>query len=148
VDFRREAQRSRTGKNGAPPSGFAQRRACLLLSLIVLVWNVGATGRHFLSGGSPRLVSAAATDGAVTDPSGPLTAKQNYLLGIKVDINRASLAEIEGLPGISPKVAESVLETRKRLGGFRRPVDLLQVKGIKEKRLKKILPFLLEFPNN
>lgn len=93
-------------------------------------------------------MSAAATDGDVTDPSGPLTAKQNYLLGKKVDINRASLAEIEGLPGISPKVAESVLETRKRLGGFRRPVDLLQVKGIKEKRLKKILPFLLEFPNN
>jgi len=65
-----------------------------------------------------------------------------------VDINKASLAEIEGLPGISTKVAESVVETRNRLGGFRCPEDLLQVKGIKEKRLKNILPFLVQFPNN
>jgi DNA uptake protein ComE-like DNA-binding protein len=34
------------------------------------------------------------------------------------------------------------------MGRFRKPQDLLQVKGIKEKRLKKILPFLVEFPNN
>jgi len=131
MDCRREAQ---SGK------------ACLVLSLIVLVWNAGATGRHFIFTGSPPAVSAI--DCTATEPAGPLTAKQNYLLGKRVDINRASLAEIEGLPGISCKVAESVVETRKRLGGFRRPEDLLQVKGIKEKRLKKILPFLVQFPNN
>jgi competence protein ComEA len=65
-----------------------------------------------------------------------------------VDINKASLAEIEQLPGISRQVAESVVETRSRLGGFRRPEDLLQARGIKERRLKKILPFLVQFPNN
>jgi competence protein ComEA len=65
-----------------------------------------------------------------------------------VDINRASLDEIQGLPGISRKVAEAVVESRKRLGGFRRPEDLLRVKGIKEKRLEKILPFLVQFTNN
>jgi competence ComEA-like helix-hairpin-helix protein len=77
-----------------------------------------------------------------------LTVKQGYLLGKRVDINRAGVEEIEGLPGISRGVAESVVETRKRLGGFRRPEDLLKVRGIKGKLLKKILPFLVQFHNN
>lgn len=128
--------------------GARSGKACLLLSLIVLVWNVGATGRHFLPAGSPSIIDPGRFEQAPAVPEGQLSAKQNYLLGKRVDINRASLAEIEGLPGISRTTAESVIETRNRLGRFRSPRDLLQVKGIKEKRLKKILPFLVEFPNN
>lgn len=128
--------------------GARNGKACLLLSLIVLVWNVGATGRHYLASGSPGPADAGRFEPAPAIPAGQLSVKQNYLLGNKVDINRASLAEIEGLPGISRKTAESVIETRDRLGGFRSSRDLLQVKGIKEKRLKKILPFLVKFPNN
>jgi competence protein ComEA len=98
---------------------------------------------------SASLVSQLpAVDCTLTGYPGPLTTKQKYLLGKRVDINKASLEEIEGLPGISTKVAESVIETRNRLGGFRRPEDLLKVKGIKEKRLNKLLPFLVKFPNN
>jgi competence ComEA-like helix-hairpin-helix protein len=146
------------GSKGEAKTG----KACLLLSLIVLVWNVGVTARHLLYAGSPSLLitnmfepalkdfpgGLPAADCAATGPQGPLSVKQNFLLGKRVDINLASLAEIEGLPGISRKVAESVIETRKRLGRFRKPQDLLQVNGIKEKRLKKILPFLVQFPNN
>jgi competence ComEA-like helix-hairpin-helix protein len=129
---------------GGPSSG----KACLVLSLIVLVWNVGATARLLLPE-DPALASEAGETMPAPEPTdAQLTAKQAFLLGKRVDINRAGLAEIEGLPGISRAVAESVVETRKRLGGFRRPDDLLKVTGIKEKRLKKILPFLVEFHNN
>jgi hypothetical protein len=55
---------------------------------------------------------------------------------------------ISDLPGISDSVAKAVVEERERRGGFRRPEDLLAVRGIKEKRLKKILPFIVIFPNN
>ena len=65
-----------------------------------------------------------------------------------MDINRAGYQEISGLPGISASVARAVVEERKKQGGFRRPEDLLAVRGIKEKRLKKILPFIALFPNN
>jgi len=129
---------------GGPSSG----KACLVLSMIVLVWNIGATVRHLLPEDPTRASEARETLQILTPTDARLTAKQAYLLGKRVDINRAGLAEIEGLPGISRDVAESVVETRIRLGGFRRPADLLKVTGIKEKRLKKILPFLVEFPNN
>ena len=45
-------------------------------------------------------------------------------------------------------MAAAMVEARDRLGGFRSPEDLLGVKGIKEKRLQKILPFLSKMPNN
>ena len=79
---------------------------------------------------------------------GPLTARQKFLLGLRVDINRAGFKEISDLPGISDTVGKAVVAERERRGGFRRPEDLLGVRGIKEKRLKKILPFIALFPNN
>ncbi len=88
--------------------------------------------------------AAAATGGR----RGPLSVRQKFLLGRKVDVNRAGWVEISGLPGISDSVARAVVDRRARRGPFRRPEDLLGVRGIKEKRLKKILPFLSEFPNN
>ena len=130
--------------------------------MILLVWNAYATGQHVLSvgllpsmDGRDGLCSApSVSDGETTAPSaesprsGPLTIRQKYLLGKRVDINKASLAEISELPGISGTVAAAVVEERERLGRFRSPEDLLGVRGIKEKRLQKILPFLVKMPNN
>jgi DNA uptake protein ComE-like DNA-binding protein len=104
-----------------------------------------AEGR--LEAGLPA-TALPAVDCVLSGGAGTLTARQKYLLGRKVDINRAGPREISGLPGISDAVAQSVVETRNRIGGFRRAEDLLLARGIKEKRLKKILPFLAGFHNN
>ena len=79
---------------------------------------------------------------------GPLNVRQRFLLGERVDINRAGIRELSELPGISDPIAREIARERARRGGFRRPEDLLAVRGIKEKRLKKILPFLTVIPNN
>jgi hypothetical protein len=79
---------------------------------------------------------------------GPLTVHQRFLLGKRVDVNRAGILELSGLPGISDPIAREIARERARRGGFLRPEDLLAVRGIKEKRLKKILPFIVIFPNN
>jgi len=147
---------------GSGESSDGKRRALLLLSLILLVWNACATGQRVFSigllpsmdttGGSTALPSVPDGEPSVLSPesprSGPLTIRQKYLLGKRVDINKASLEEISELPGISDKVAAAVLEERERLGRFRSHEDLLGVTGIKKKRLQKILPFLAEMPNN
>jgi len=77
-----------------------------------------------------------------------LTVRQKFLLGERVDVNRAGIRELSGLPGISDPIARKIARERAERGGFRRPEDLLAVRGIKEKRLKKILPFIAIFPNN
>ena len=147
---------------GSRGSSGGKRRAVLLLSLILLVWNAGATAFHVASAGIPPsidgtgrfpdLPSATDDEAASRSPesprSGPLTIRQKYLLGKRIDMNNASLGEISELPGVSDEIAAAILEERDRLGRFRSPEDLLGVKGIKEKRLQKILPFLKKMPNN
>jgi competence ComEA-like helix-hairpin-helix protein len=102
--------------------------------------------------GSPILPCFSDNETAVPSTEsprrGPLTIRQKYLLGKRVDINKAPLAEISELPGISDKIAAAVIEERDRLGRFRSHEDLLGVRGIKEKRLQIILPFLEKMPNN
>ena len=123
---------------------------------------MGASGRLLVAPQAPppgRVVSPSGSAGAVVafasaggaargGHGGPLTVRQRYLLEQRVDINRAGYQEISGLPGISASVAKAVVEERNRRGGFRRPEDLLAVRGIKEKRLKKILPFIAIIHNN
>ena len=139
-----------------------KRRAVLLLSLILLVWNACATAQRVFSVGLLSPMDRAGVSTVLPFPygnesaalsvesprTGPFTIRQKYLLGNRIDINKASLSEISELPGISDKIAAAVVEERGRLGRFRSPGDLLGVKGIKGKRLQKLLPFLAKMLNN
>lgn len=150
----------RVGPAPLPPRR-ERHRGCLLLSLIVLIGNIAATGLRaidadlavsrerepvFSSPGSDAGIRRYSAVDAEGNP--PFRVRQKYLLGYRVDINRAGVRELSGLPGISDATAAALVTERTRIGRFRRPRDLLRVRGIKEKRLKKILPFLSGFHNN
>ncbi len=55
-----------------------------------------------------------------------------------ININTATEAQLVKLPGIGPKKARRIVETRKRLGGFKRVEDIMKVKGIGEKTFQRI----------
>ena len=55
-----------------------------------------------------------------------------------VNINTATLEELQTLKGIGKKKAEAILQYRKEHGAFRTKEDLLQVKGIGKKALEAI----------
>ncbi|RLC97090.1 MAG: competence protein ComE [Chloroflexi bacterium] len=56
----------------------------------------------------------------------------------KVNINTASVAELEGIPGIGPSKAESIVKYRDDNGKFQKAGDIVLVKGIGDKLFKKI----------
>jgi competence protein ComEA len=60
--------------------------------------------------------------------------------GEPVDINRASVDELIGLPGIGEVMAKRIIEFREQHGPFKRVEDLLKVKGIGEKSFQKLRP--------
>ena len=63
--------------------------------------------------------------------------------GSLVDINRAAQAELETLPGIGPAMARRIIDYREQNGAFLSPEDLTKVKGIGEKTLEKLLPYIV-----
>jgi comEA protein len=56
----------------------------------------------------------------------------------KININTASLAELQKLPRVGEKVAQRIIDFRKKNGRFRRIEDIMKVKGIGEKMFKRI----------
>jgi len=58
------------------------------------------------------------------------------------NINTASVQDLIALPGIGSKLAEAIVKDRAKQGPFLMQDDLLRVRGIGPKKLKKIVPFL------
>ena len=53
---------------------------------------------------------------------------------LALNLNTASIRELEALPGIGPALARKIVEFREKKGGFKRIEELLAVPGISEKR--------------
>ncbi|MBN2399901.1 MAG: helix-hairpin-helix domain-containing protein [Candidatus Aminicenantes bacterium] len=60
----------------------------------------------------------------------------------RVNINTANAGQLEKLPQVGPKMALRILEFRKSNGNFKRPQDLMKVKGIGEKIFAKLQPLI------
>ena len=62
--------------------------------------------------------------------------------GALVNLNTASTAELEELPGVGPVTAQAILDWRVANGGFRNVDQLLDVDGIGEKTLASLAPLV------
>ena len=63
-----------------------------------------------------------------------------------LDLNRATVEELEKLPEIGPTTAKAIVRFREKSGAFRRVEDLLAVRGITKRRLEKIRPLVTVTP--
>ena len=59
-----------------------------------------------------------------------------------LNLNAATVDQLETLPGIGRKTAERIIEYRTKNGGFKRIEDLMNVKGIGEKSFLKLKPLI------
>ena len=59
-----------------------------------------------------------------------------------VDLNQATVAELDQLPGVGPSTARAIIDHRTRNGPFASVDDLLAVRGIGPAKLAELKPFV------
>ena len=59
-----------------------------------------------------------------------------------VNVNTATLEQLQLLPGIGESRARAILATREARGGFKSVDELVEVKGIGEASLARLRPFV------
>ena len=88
------------------------------------------------------LATALAVAFALTLATGMAVAAAKPAPAGKVNINTASAEQLTTLPGIGPKLAARIVEYRQKSGAFKSVQELMNVRGVGEKNLKKIEQYL------
>ncbi|MCR5655907.1 MAG: helix-hairpin-helix domain-containing protein [Butyrivibrio sp.] len=97
-----------------------------------------------LDNASGAQISESNVFGVVGDNSGSdsSTSSDSQDSGGKININTASEAELQTIPGIGPSKASSIVSFRQENGNFSTIEDIMNVSGIKEKFFSKIKDYI------
>ena len=80
-------------------------------------------------------VCCAATIHAQSDRTG---GKVTADVSAQLNLNTATQAQLEALPGIGASTAQRIIEYRQKSGGFKKVEDLMNVRGVGEKSFLKL----------
>lgn len=111
-------------KNKSAKSNFHNKWLLLakLLSLLIIVYNSSwLTGCRQNSTGRNLTVQ-----------------NQSEISATAININTASLEELEKLPRVGAETAAKIIEHRNKYGAFRRSEDLILVRGMSDKKFREI----------
>jgi competence protein ComEA len=81
--------------------------------------------------------SAAAQEGGRKTTPAPTASASAPL-----NLNTATVTQLETLPGIGKATAERILEYRQKMGGFKKVEDLMNVRGVGEKSFLRLKPLI------
>ena len=78
---------------------------------------------------------------SASDPSSIANARRAEG-NARVNINTASIGELEKLPGVGKVMAERIVTHREQYGPFRRAEHLIMVQGMSDNKFRKIQPLV------
>lgn len=97
---------------------------------------------------SPQAGSSKPGDGETASGAEIITDSLNAVVGEAdkpegaknslVNINKASMSELESLPNVGPATAKAIIDYREKNGGFKKITDIMNITGIKQKTFDKI----------
>ncbi len=128
----------------------AERRGARVLAVLLVL----GTLTDLVRAQYPQWVSLPPAVGAPTAPA-PMAPGESPTPARPVarapaqaplDLNAATAAELDALPGIGPVLAARIVEHRRQHGAFRSVEELLSVQGIGPRLLARLRPALREPP--
>lgn len=109
---------------------------CVFLCLILGVF----IGRNFLGVYIPI--------GNAPDSNSTGTTQQEQISDGRIDLNTATLQQLQLMPGIGEITAQKILDYRAEFGSFTSVEELMNISGIGEKKFAQIEPYVKIGGNN
>lgn len=106
------------------PARFALRARALVIGITFAILFVGSACIR-----QSRQEFVASQD-ALVEPKSETSSR--------INLNSASVKELEALPGIGLAIAERIVEHRAKYGSFRRPEHVMMVRGISENKFREL----------
>lgn len=98
----------------------------------------------------PRMLVGALVILAVLGPGGAMAQSRDdkpaASTAAPINLNTATPAQLESLPGIGARTAERIVEYRQKNGGFKKIEELMNVRGVGEKGFLKLKPLITVTP--
>ena len=89
------------------------------------------------------LVSAASAEPpTVSQASRAKAAKTASAPSGPVNLNTATVAQLDSLPGVGKSTAQRIVDYRQKNGAFKKIEELMNVKGVGEKSFLKLKPLI------
>lgn len=88
------------------------------------------------------LVMAAIGVTPVMAQEKPAAPEKPAVASSQINLNTASQAQLETLPGVGAATAKRIIEYRQKSGSFKKIEELMNVKGIGEKAFLKLKPYI------
>ena len=133
----------------APPETKKKKKALSyqtafrLMTGLVLLLLVFFIGMRWIEHSADRKIAFYAGDTEATLEAGNTPdAGERSIVQSVIDINTASEAELTALPGIGEVKAKLIVEYRSEYGRFTDVRELMNINGIGEATLQKLLPYI------
>ena len=117
-------------------------RVVLMLTAVALLVMTGWFFVHERDASNQWRVEVQRSDSTSGSVSEERNRPDGLLEGEVINLNTASLSDLQRLPGIGEKRAQAIVAYRQEWGGFSSVDDLLRVDGLGPRTLESLRPYL------